>query len=416
MENLLSVQEAQEKILAVLNLCPVTTVPLTNASGCILAQDIISDIDLPPFSNSSVDGFAVIASDVSAASTERPVTLRNIADIPAGTVPSLSISNGQSVRIMTGAPLPGGADAVIPVEDTNHPRNDPMEQTLNRVWIFKAVKPGDNIRPQGQDLQKGQHVLSKGKKLTPQDCGMLASLGVAEVPVYSRPKVALLSSGDELVSPADPLTPGKIRDINTTLLAALIEQFGAEVIHLGVAPDNQDVLRHRFNQAVSSKADLILTSAGVSVGAFDYVRNVIEEQGQLSFWKVNMRPGKPLAFGTYRSLPIIGLPGNPVSAYVGFLVFVLPALNKMTGISETRRRSIRAVLDHDVESDGRESYLRVILRFEENHIIASLNGHQGSGNLFSLVHANALLIVPAGIYHLPAGSDAEVWLLDDQWH
>jgi molybdopterin molybdotransferase len=263
------------------------------------------------------------------------------------------------------------------------------------------------------DIQSGHAVLNPGRVLKPQELGLLAMLGCAKVVVYRRPRVALFSSGDELLSVDAPLEEGKIRDSNSYTLAALIENAGAEVIRLGVARDNHDSVQALLEQAVEQNVDLILSSAGVSVGAIDFVKQVIESNGSLDFWRVNMRPGKPVAFGKYKSIPVIGLPGNPVSAFVGFEVFVEPVIFRLRGLMYTGRQVIRVQCEQHIDSDGRESYLRAQVRPGEQSgsWIARLTGHQGSGNLHSLVQANALLIIPAGVKCVPAGQEVEVWLI-----
>jgi molybdopterin molybdotransferase len=229
--------------------------------------------------------------------------------------------------------------------------------------------------------------------------------------VYRQPRVALLSSGDELVDPDAPLEKGKIRDSNSYTLAALIGTAGAQPLRLGVAKDNYESVRLLFEKAVYLRADLILSSAGVSVGAFDFVKSVIEDHGKMDFWRVNMRPGKPVAFGEYKGIPVIGLPGNPVSAFVGFEVFVRPAIQKLAGLPPTGRQIIRVQCEEEINSDGRESYLRGEVREVDGSLSARLTGHQGSGNLHSLVQANALLIIPAGVKCVPAGQEITAWIL-----
>lgn len=414
MATLLSVQEAQQRILTYFSAVSTELVPLDQASQRVLAQDIISPIDLPPFPNSSMDGFAVQSSDVASASLENPVTLEIVANLPAGIVPGFEVTPGKTSRIMTGAYLPQGADAVVPIENTSAYDRAAAEASPGRVQIYRPVAPGAYVRPLGQDIHQGQKVLEAGQRLTAQAVGLLASLGISQIPVYRLPRVALFSSGDELIPPDQPLRPGKIRDSNSYMLRSLVAKYGGEVIWLGIAPDSPDIIRQRFQTAVSRGADLIISSAGVSVGEFDYVRPIIEQDGELHFWRVNMRPGKPLAFGSYKNIPLIGLPGNPVSTYVGFVVFALPALNKLAGLTQPfSRRLVRVVLAEPVESDGRESYLRVILFQEKDRLFARLTGHQGSGNLFSLVQANALLIVPSGVKSLAAGAELDAWMLDD---
>jgi molybdopterin molybdotransferase len=261
------------------------------------------------------------------------------------------------------------------------------------------------------DILAGQIVLHAGRVLRPQDLGLLAMLGVAQVTVYRRPRVALFSSGDELLDVGAPLQAGKIRDSNSYTLAALLEESGAEVVRLGVARDNEGSVRAQLEKATASGADLILSSAGVSVGAFDFVKQVIETNGTLDFWRVNMRPGKPVAFGEYQGIPFIGLPGNPVSAYVGFEVFVRGAIGRLSGASQTSRPTMPVTCEEQIDSDGRESYLRANVREEGGAWLARLTGNQGSGNLHSLVKANALLIIPAGVKCVPAGQELQAWLL-----
>ncbi|MGC8856768.1 MAG: molybdopterin molybdotransferase MoeA, partial [Anaerolineae bacterium] len=255
-------------------------------------------------------------------------------------------------------------------------------------------------------------VLHAGQRLRPQDIGILAMLGMAHVRVFRKPRLVLLSSGDELLPVEAPLQMGKIRDANSYTLSALITAAGAEVIPLGIAPDKPQAIQALLEKAVQHNADMILTSAGVSVGAFDYLKEIVEANGTLTFWRVNMRPGKPLAFGAYRGIPYIGLPGNPVSAFVGFEVFVRPAIQRLGGEQVNERPRLRVRLAEEIESDGRESYLRAeIYTTADGTLQARLSEHQGSGNLFSLVRANALLIIPAGVKSLPIGAEVDAWLL-----
>jgi molybdopterin molybdotransferase len=409
--SLLSVDEARERILSQFKPVKTEILPLAEASNRVLAREVRAENDLPLFDNSSMDGFALHAADVSAAAPASPHRLRVVADIPAGAAPSVSLMSGEAARIMTGAQMPEGADSVVPVEDTDFDNRDAGTPAPENVAITKAVREGENVRRRGMDLQAGRVVLQAGRQLKPQDLGLLAMLGVSSVPVYRKPRVALLSSGDELVSADAPLEPGKIRDSNSYTLAALVEDAGAEAIRLGVARDNFESVKTLFEKAVYLRADLILSSAGVSVGAFDYVKVVLEENGKMDFWRVNMRPGKPVAFGEYRSIPFIGLPGNPVSAFVGFEVFVRPALQKLGGAPSRGRQTVRVQSEEEINSDGRESYLRAEVHEVDGALTARLTGHQGSGNLNSLVQANALLIIPAGVKCVPAGQEVQAWML-----
>ncbi len=406
---MLSVSDARARILALIEPLEKINRPISDLAGYILARDIIAKTDLPLFDNSSVDGFAVRSGDVTTAGSATPLSLEVVADIPAGTYSSLPIQAGQCARIMTGAPLPPEADGVVMVEDTDFNVREAGTAAPKQVMILKTIMAGENVRRHGDDLRAGQTVLFSGKTLRPQELGLLAMLGEAQVPVFRKPKVALLSSGDELVPVELPTPPGKIHDSNSYILAAACESAGSDLIRLGVASDTEADVHKRLLRAVDEKADVIISSAGVSVGAFDYVKSVIEFDGSLDFWKVNMRPGKPLAFGNFHGVPFFGLPGNPVSAYVGFEVFVRPALEKLAGKTPQPHPSEKAILAEALESDGRESYLRAIVSKESGHMTARLTGHQGSGNILSLVQANALLIVPSGVKSLPAGSEIEIW-------
>ncbi len=403
--NLLSVREAQERILQTIQPVGQTNVPLDQAARRVLAEDIRAATDLPSFDNSSMDGFAVRAQDTSALR----VTLRVVADIAAGAPLTRSLGQHEAARIMTGAPLPAGADAVIPVEETDFAERGAGSPAPAQVTISRKADAGENIRPRASDIRAGETVLAKNHRLRAQDLGLLAMLGMAIIPVYEIPRVALLSSGDELLPVETQLTEGKIHDSNSYALAAQIEEAGALVIRLGVAADECAAVESLLDQAVDSEASLIISSAGVSVGAFDFVKEVVESKGSLNFWRVNMRPGKPLAFGEYRGIPFIGLPGNPVSALVTFEVFARPAIEKLSGLETRPKRRTTVQLAEAVESDGRESYLRAVVNEEG---IARLTGHQGSGNLFSLVQANALLIIPAGVKSRPAGSEVEAWFFE----
>lgn len=415
---LLSVGTARSRLLERFPKQPVEILPLTRAGGRVLAETITAGFDLPPFANSSMDGFAVRAADIQAARADQPVCLRVVADIPAGMAVEAEIGPGEAIRIMTGAPLPEGADTVVPVEETDFYGRSAGLPAPELVCIRKAVQAGSYVRPRGEDVHKGEAVLQAGSMLRPMEIGFLSMLGVGEVPVHRQPRVAIFSTGDELLPVEQPLAPGKIHDANSYTLGGLVEQAGGIAIQLGIIPDDIQAVRNALQKAMALKSDLILSSAGVSVGAFDFVRKVVEEDGELDFWRVNMRPGKPLAFGSYQNIPFVGLPGNPVSAYVGFLVFVRPAIWKMSGLPAASLQTIRVVLGEALESDGRETYLRAVVSpfapdesDDGQALVARLASHQGSGNLRSLVLANALLIIPSGVKSLPAGATVEAWPL-----
>lgn len=412
---MLSVAEARQRLLEHFSPLETEHISLVAACGRVLAENIVSNVDLPFFTNSSMDGFAVRSDDVFDAKLEHPASLLVVADLPAGYVSPVHLYKGEAIRIMTGAPLPEGADAVVPIEYTDQDHRGVHHDIAipSTVKIYRPVSQGEFVRPKGQDIQKGMLVIKSGTRIRPQEVGLLAILGIAEVAVHRSPKVVLISTGDELVPINQPLKPGKIHDSNAYTLASLVEKNGGIPINLGITPDQESAVKGILDDAVRAEADLIVSSAGVSVGAFDFVRKVVEKYGKLHFWQVNMRPGKPLVFGSYKGVPFIGLPGNPVSAFIGYKVFVGPTLHKMNGQPDSPHPTMRVNLLEPIESDGREGYLRAVVNVRDGNWYARLTGHQGSGNLLSLVQANSLLIVPSGVKSLPVGAEVEVWLLND---
>ena len=415
MTDLLSVNEAKEIILKHFKILDSEHVHLESAAGRVLAVDVISEINLPQFTNSSMDGFAVRAKDIINASQSNPVELTVIDDIPAGKLSEVEIQDGQTVRIMTGAPIPNGADCVVPIEATDQYRSSKRADTLlpSIIKVFTNLESGSYVRQAGEDILSGERVLTKGTKLHPADIGLLAMLGQINVPVVRQPIVAFMSSGDELVPVNTPLTPGKIHDSNTYTLSAQIIRDGAVPLNLGIASDQEESVINKLSASVASNVDLIISTAGVSVGAFDLIKTVLARYGEVEFWRVNMRPGKPLTFGNYKGIPFIGLPGNPVSAFVGYEIFIRSAIFRMIGLTNEEPNIISVSLGEPIESDGRESYLRAIVIREEGRRMAHLTGHQGSGNLRSLVQANALLIIPAGVKSLPLNSMVDAILLKE---
>ncbi len=408
----LTVIEALSLVLDGVDVLETELVPLSSALGLVLAQPVVSRDTLPPFANSSMDGFAVRAADVATAAPETPVELRVISDIAAGTVPQVPVGPGETARIMTGAPMPDGADAVVPVEDTSVPWRDQTAELPTTVRIRRSVGPGDSVRYPGEDIRQGDVVLDAGRVLRPQEIGVLAALGVAEVPVVRRPRVGVLATGDELVGIDEPLAPGKIRNSNSYGLAAHILAAGAEPLLLGVARDTEDAVREKLQQGLDQDVDLFISSAGVSVGAYDVVKAVLETSGSMNFWRVRMRPGKPLAYGQYAGVPYIGLPGNPVSALVSFERFARPAILKMAGHTALERPRVMVRLLDEIHSDGRESYVRGIVTRSAAGYEAFITGAQGSHLMTSLVRANALLVVPEGVRHVPAGESLEAMMID----
>lgn len=413
MGELISVSDAQRIIIDSFPILDVERIPLAASASRVLAETVHASLDLPPFDNSSMDGFAVRAADVVEAERNRPVELKVVGDLPAGQVAKKALDKGEAMRVMTGAPLPAGADAVIPVEETDVYTLQAGAAAPLRVKVYRPVAVGENVRPRGQDARAGEVLLEKGRQLRAREIGLLAMLGVSQVWVYRKPKIAVLSTGNELTPVGQRLQAGKIYDSNSHALAALVGSAHGEALFKGVVPDSEEAIQAYLDESVAEGADLILSSGGVSVGAFDYVRSVVEKHGHLTIWRVNMRPGKPIAFGSYRGVPFIGLPGNPVSAFVGFEVFVRPVLAKMSGMSTWVRRTHRVKALDELTSDGRESYLRAFVWQEQDEWKARLVGHQGSGNLRSLVEANALLLIPSGVKSLPIGSEVTAWLLDE---
>jgi len=409
---MLSVAEARARILEQFAALGSETVPIAEVAGRVLARDVSATHDLPPFSNSSMDGYAVRAQEVAGASPASPTQLAVSADIPAGAGLPAPLIAGTAARIMTGAPVPAGADAVVPVEDTDDRRERAGEPPPRQIAIRVAPALGANIRPAGQDMRAGQVVLRAGTPLSPAAVGVLASLGVSQVPVHLRPLVAIFSTGDELRRVDQDLGPGQIRDTNSYTLAAAAADYGARVLRLEVARDRLEDVLTRFDEAIQNGAQLIISSAGVSVGAYDVVKAAVEAEGALSFWRVRMRPGKPLAFGQVRGVPFFGLPGNPVSAWVGFEVFVRPAILKMAGRRRWDKLAITAELLEPLDSDGRESYLRVIVERRGAGYVARASGNQGSAVLSAVVRANGLLIMPEGVTRGQPGDQFPVWLMD----
>lgn len=408
----LTVAEALSLVLDGVNVLPAESIPLDEALGRVLAGKITAQDSLPPFANSSMDGYAVRSADVQDADERHPVSLHVLDDIAAGAVSDVIVREGTAARIMTGAAMPEGADAVVPVEDTNEPWRDAERPLPEDILISRAVAHGDYVRPVGEDIEAGQVVLSAGHVLRPQEIGVLAALGVSQVPVFRRPRVGLLSTGDELIAVEEALQPGKIRDSNSYAQAAQIKNLGAEPIRLGVARDIEADVRQKLEIGISQGVDLFVSSAGVSVGAYDVVKAVLEKEGNVGFWRVRMRPGKPLAFGTYHGVPYLGLPGNPVSAMVSFERFVRPAILKLAGFEAFSRPEVTVLFQEEIASDGRETYVRAIVSRKADRYEAISTGSQGSNVLTSLVKANALVIIPEGMKKVTAGTPLQAMMID----
>jgi molybdopterin molybdotransferase len=407
----IGVSQAQTLIREGIEPLAAESVSLPQALDRVLAETVEAGYNLPPFDNSAMDGFAVCRKDLPDVLPAEGLKLSLSGDVPAGATSRIPLKPGTAVRITTGAPIPPGADAVIPVERTTY-AGEAGTALPAHVVLLEIPRPGAHIRPSGGDVRAGEIVLKAGRRLRPADLGMLAALGREVIRVYRRPRVALFSTGDELVRLGSPLENGKIHDSNSYMLQGLLRHCGCTPLPLEAAPDRLEAVVERLDLAVSQRADVILTSAGVSVGAYDYVRRAVEQNGEIHLWRVNIRPGKPVAYGHYRRLPFFGLPGNPVSAWVTFELFVCPLLERMQGLTESIQMRVRAIMDQAVESDGRQSYFRALVRYGPHGYHAALTGSQDSGVLSSLLQANALVVLPAGVASLKAGDEAEAWLMD----
>jgi molybdopterin molybdotransferase len=416
---MIPVEEARERILAYFERLPAERKPLLETLGQVLAEDVIAPFDIPPLDNTAMDGYALHAADTEGAGEASPRSLKVVANLAAGYVHDTPVGRGEAVRIMTGAPIPPGADAVVPFEETDEILREPGESAVatDTVQVFKAANVGANFRYRAEDVAAGQRVLEAGRVLRASEIGVLASLGVATVAVYRRPIVAVLSTGDEVTEPGQPLLPGRIYDANTASIAASVAASGGVPLVLPIARDTVEDLTAKLRMGLA--ADMIVTSAGVSRGDFDVVKDVLAREGSIDFWTIRMRPGKPLAFGAFtapdgRRVPHLGLPGNPVSSMVSFELFGRPALFKMQGRAGWERPVIRAITrDRLVNSDGRRFYARCIVsRGEDGRWYADLTGPQGSGILTSMSAANALTILPEDQPSAEPGDEIDVMMLD----
>lgn len=396
---MIRVEEARERILNGIDPLGRERVALTEAAGRVLAEAVDAPVDHPPWDTSAMDGYAVRVEETRGASKSRPVLLRVVEEIPAGRIPERPIGTGESSRIMTGAPLPRGADAVVKIEDSRRGEGS--------VEIFSEGDP-DFIRKKGEAIGKGQRLLSEGSVLRPAEIALLASVGRSLLTVYRRPTVSILATGDELADLDEPRGPEKILNSNSYGLGAAVRSAGGRPILLGIARDDPEALRRSLSEA--QWADMVLVSGGVSMGDYDFVREVLTDLGvELAFWKVAMKPGAPLAFGRISGKPVFGLPGNPVSALVTFEQFVRPALLKASGLRQLFRPMIRAVLAETVEkAAGKRHFMRAVATVEDGRFTAKVTRNQDSHVLTSLTEANAFLIVPEETTCLKAGE--EVWI------
>jgi molybdopterin molybdotransferase len=409
----LAAGEAAATILEAVHRQPPLRLPLDDALGSVLAQPVISPINIPAWTNSAMDGYAARGEDVRGATAAAPRRLRVVEQIAAGRFPSRVIGPGECARIFTGAPLPDGSDSVIRQEDT--------DLDTEVVSVFNDRDAGVNIRRAGEDITSGALVLEAGTALGPAELGVLASLAVANPLVYRSPRVAILGSGDEIVDvdqPEEILSGRKVASSNTHTLTALVRLAGGTAVNLGIARDVPESIEEHLARAAD--CDLLVTTAGISVGEHDHLRAVIERLGgELRFWKLRMRPGAPVGFGFLREVPWIGLPGNPVSTMVTFELFVRPAIRLMAGHPLPFRRATRVRIEEPIQlSPKLQHFLRAIVTDGEPGTLPGvrLTGPQGSGILTSMVRANALLIVPEGQHQTPEGALGDALILNDSRH
>lgn len=401
----LSVEAALERILAGCHPLDANEVPVSAAAGCVLAHDVTAPHSLPPFPNSGMDGFAVQVADLAGASHQQPVVLPVVGIVQAGDTATDHVAPGTAVRIMTGALLPDGAEAVVPLEDTE-------ELPDGRVAFKQPTPAGRHVRPPGEDVAADTVAVPAGKLIRAPEIGLFCALGIRSVAVTRPPRVGIISTGNELLEPHEELVPGKIRDANNLALAACVAEYGAHPIPCGIARDTQEALQAKIAAALDAGADMILTSAGASAGDYDVVSSFMRVGAMLEVWRVNLKPGRPLLYGKCGQAPLIGLPGNPASALIVAELFVKPAIYRMRGLPYAAPATVQAIVDTPQKGSKRRHYVRAYVSREGHSYRATTRGiGRGSGSLSTLVRANALLIIPEGTDEVAAGSTVEALLL-----
>jgi molybdopterin molybdotransferase len=405
---MLTYREALRKVLEGAGPLPPKSVPLGQALGLVAAADVLSTEAVPPFTNSAMDGYAVRAEDCAKASEGSPARLEVLEDVPAGQVASNAVAPGTALRIMTGAPLPFGADAVVAVEDT--------AAAGERVEVRRPLRRGANIRLAGEDIAAGARVIAAGSVLRPAAIGVLAAIGCADVPVVPRARVAVLTTGDELVDVSETPGPGRIRDANVHSACAQVAAFGAVAVPFPRVPDRREAVARALREAEAG-ADVIVTTGGISVGAYDFVKDVLEASGaERVFWRVAQKPGGPLGFYRLHGKPVFGIPGNPVASMVMMEEYVRPLLRSLMGFGRLHRPERRGVLDEEWSKsgpDGRTHLLRVFAREEGGALHACLAGPQGSGILSSMMRSNALALIPEDVVAVPRGGQVLLHLTEE---
>ena len=415
-EDMLSVEEAYERVMARFAPLEAVEIPLLECLGQTLAENVTSPLSLPPLANSGMDGYALRGEDIAGATAESPRRLPVVGIIAAGQLPTRAVESGTAMRIMTGAPVPEGADTVVPFEETDEVQRKREGRPLDEVAVFTEMPPGANVRPAGEDIRQGELVLEAGTVVRAAEVGVLASLGLDRALVVRRPVVSVLATGDELETAGGVLSGGKIYDSNSFSVAASVVACGGVPRLLGIARDNLDDLHAKIGATAGS--DLVITSAGVSKGDYDIVKDVLEQRGAMNFWSVRMRPAKPLAFGYLKGdggkeIPLLGLPGNPVSAMVAFEMFARPAIHAMLGRQVRPRPAVDGILTGPIRNyDGRRVYARVEVEHRDGVYYATPTGPQGSNILTSMSRANGLAICPEDLPAKQAGERVRVIMLD----
>tara|TARA_B100001559_G_scaffold169957_1_gene142476 strand:+ start:240 stop:1535 length:1296 start_codon:yes stop_codon:yes gene_type:complete len=396
-EDMLSVEAAYSIIIQHFDKLSEVAVPILDTLGYTLAEDIYSSINIPPNANSGMDGYAIIANNLSEYNESNPITLTVVGTVPAGSVPQVEVSDGTAVRIMTGASIPNGATAVVPFEETDEIERITNKTPLNEITIKTKLPAGSNIRAAAEDVKVGDLILESGITIRQQEIAVLASLGLAQTTIIRKPVVGVISTGDELIELGRELSHSKIYDSNSYGVCAAIQAAGGLAKRIGIAQDTFEDLENAINEC--SDCDMIITSAGVSKGDYDFVKEVLTQNGEMNFWSVRMRPAKPLAFGLInidnKNIPLIGLPGNPVSALVAFEMFGRPAILKMRGKKQLGRPIISGRLNGTINNfDGRRVYARVVIEESNGTYTATPTGPQGSNILTSMSKSNGLAICP----------------------
>jgi molybdopterin molybdotransferase len=401
-EGLVPFEEAREGLLAQIEPLPPLELPLTDAYGCVVAADLVSTVDLPEFASSAMDGFAVRAVDVASASPSSPAELKVVGQALIGRRPEATVGTGEAVKIATGAPIPAGADCIVPIENA--------EEDGDVVRLFEAAAQGRHIRPSGEDVKEGDVLVAKGRRLGAPELGLLANAGIPHPLVHPRPRVIVLSTGDELIPPTESPSFGQVRDSNAYMLFGALREAGAIPVLAGIVADDPDALREVV-VGFEIQADAFVSSGGVSVGERDVVKAAFFRKGDVSFYKVAMQPGMPQGFGFVQGKPFFGLPGNPVSSFVSFEVFVRPAVLKMMGRSRLGRPEVSARLEGDIPArTGKTQFVRVEVKRGADGWVAAATGGRGSNLISTVSRANGLAVIPPGTGSVRAGDSVKVML------